>query len=116
MTPEAPGTLRAVAVGAAIGVVLAFAGVAGALFASGSGSATALGVGGVAAFWGGLGFGSMLGGTLHLVRYTEREERPRPGRTEARAAATGPVALGPAAGSGARWTAPLAPPTERSHA
>jgi hypothetical protein len=75
MTPEIPGTLRAVALGSLIGVVLAFAGVAGALLVSGKGTATALGIGAMAAFWGGLGFGSMLGGTLHLVRATEGPRR-----------------------------------------
>ncbi len=77
MTPEIPGTLRAVAVGSLIGVLLAFVAVAGTLYLTGKGTATALGIGGMAAFWGGLGFGSMLGGTLHLVRSTEgpRQER-----------------------------------------
>jgi hypothetical protein len=71
MTPELPGTLRAVAIGSIIGVLVAFGGVAGTLYATGRPAATALGIGSMAAFWGGLGFGSMLGGTLHLVRATE---------------------------------------------
>jgi hypothetical protein len=79
---EIPGTLRAIAVGSAIGAVAAMAGVGGALSLAGYDASVALGIGGMAAFWGGLGFGSMLGGTVHLVRNDEAEERARlAGRT-----------------------------------
>jgi hypothetical protein len=71
---ELPGILRAVAIGSAIGMVLALALVGGGLLLAGRGSGVALGVGGVAAFWGGLGFGSMLGGTLFLVHQFERDD------------------------------------------
>lgn len=65
-TNEEPGLLRAVAVGSGIGAVAAMIAVGGALVLSGQGSSAALGIGGMAAFWGGLGFGSMLGGVVHL--------------------------------------------------
>src|SRR5689334_245045 len=69
MTPEIPGTLRAIGLGAAIGSVVAMVGVGGALFLSVHQASVALGIGGMAAFWGGLGFRSMLGGTMHLIRH-----------------------------------------------
>lgn len=97
-TAEAPGTLRATVVGAVVGVVLAFAGVAGVLLLHGEGAATAFGLGGMAAFWGGLGFGSMLGGTLHLVRHPDEpgapargtEPAPDPSQTSRRPEPAGP--------------------------
>ena len=67
---EVPRTLRAVVRGSLIGVVVAFTGVGGSLYLSGHDAGVALGIGGMAAFWGGLGFGSMLGGTLHLIRHS----------------------------------------------
>jgi hypothetical protein len=66
-----PGTLRAVAIGAAIGVVLAFVVVGGALLLTGQGTSAALAVGGMAALWGGLGFGSMFGGVRHLTQHED---------------------------------------------
>ena len=67
---EIPGTLRAVVRGSLIGVVVALTGISGPLYLSGHGAGVAFGIGGMAAFWGGLGFGSMLGGTLHLIRHS----------------------------------------------
>lgn len=79
MAPELPGTVRSIATGAAIGCVAAMAGVGGALFLSGHSTSVALGIGGMAAFWGGLGFGSMLGGTMHLMRHSDEPgPSPRP--------------------------------------
>jgi hypothetical protein len=75
-TREEPGLLRAVAVGSGIGAVAAMVAVGGALVLSGHGSSAALGIGGMAAFWGGLGFGSMLGGVLHL-QSAEEAQPPR---------------------------------------
>jgi hypothetical protein len=83
VTPEIRGTLRAVAIGSAIGVVVAFVGVAGALLGTGHQASVALGVGGMAAFWGGLGFGSMLGGTMHLVRHGDDDAAQRPSASPA---------------------------------
>lgn len=65
---EPPGLLRAVTIGSAIGVVATFIAVAGALLLAGQQLSAALGIGGMSAFWGGLGFGSMLGGVTHLSR------------------------------------------------
>jgi len=101
VTPEVPGTLRAVALGSAIGAVAALAGVGGALALSGHSASFALGVGGMAAFWGGLGFGSMLGGTVHLVRHSdELEARTRAARLARREIAAAAPDL--QAGGGAR--------------
>jgi hypothetical protein len=77
MTPELPGSLRAIAIGSAIGCVVALLGVAGILLLSGHEATVAWGVGGMAAFWGGLGFGSMYGGTLHLIRHSEEPQAQR---------------------------------------
>jgi hypothetical protein len=73
----------------------------------------ALGIGGMAAFWGGLGFGSMLGGTVHLVRNDEAEERAHLAR---RAATEVPDAEGPArqANVAPRRTLPL-PQARQAH-
>lgn len=66
---EIPGTLQAVAIGAAVGMVAAFVAVGGTLFVTGYSAAVSLGLGGMSAFWGGLGFGAMLGGAIHLSRH-----------------------------------------------
>lgn len=71
ITREVPGTLRAVAIGCAIGAVFVFAAVGGALYLSQRDVALALGLGGMSAIWGGLGFGAMLGGTIHLIRHSD---------------------------------------------
>jgi hypothetical protein len=54
--------------GVAIGVVVSFLGVGGGLLASGSSMSTAIGLGAFVAFWGGLGFGAMLGGVAYAIR------------------------------------------------
>ena len=68
---EIPGILHAVAVGCAIGVVSVFIAVGGATYLSQHNVAGALALGGMSAFWGGLGFGAMLGGTLHVVWHSD---------------------------------------------
>ena len=82
------------AIGSAVGTLVALGLVGGGLLLAGRGMSVALGVGLVAAFWGGLGFGSMLGGTLFLVHQLEREDAEelaargqRPPTTEERASA-----------------------------
>lgn len=94
---EIPGLLRAAAIGSAIGLVAVFVAVGGALYLSQHDAALALGLGAMSAFWGGLGFGSMLGGTIHLVRHMEepsgstkvlRAESPRPALEDIGAPAT----------------------------
>ena len=72
VTPsELTGMGRSIAIGSIIGAIVAFAGVAGAIALWCHDTSMALGVGGMAAFWGGLGFGSMMGGTLHLMRHSD---------------------------------------------
>ena len=71
ITHEIPGTLRAIAVGCVIGVVSTFVAVGGALYLSQRDVALALALGAMSAFWGGLGFGAMFGGTIHLVRHSD---------------------------------------------
>jgi hypothetical protein len=73
---EIPGILRAAAIGSAIGLVAVFVAIGGALYLSQHDVSLALGLGGMSAFWGGLGFGSMLGGTIHLVRHMEEPSGP----------------------------------------
>lgn len=68
---EIPGILHAVAVGCAIGAVSVFIAVAGAVYLSQHNLAGALALGGMSAFWGGLGFGAMFGGTLHVVWHSD---------------------------------------------
>jgi hypothetical protein len=65
---EPPGLLRAVAIGSLVGIVLAMLAVTGALLVGGSSTSEAVGIGAMAAFWGGLGFGSMVGGVIFLSR------------------------------------------------
>ena len=68
---EIPGILHAVAVGCAIGAVSVFIGIGGATYLSQHDLGGALALGGMSAFWGGLGFGAMLGGTLHVVWHSD---------------------------------------------
>ena len=68
---EIPGILHAVAVGCAIGVVSVFVAVGGAVYLGKHDVAGALALGGMSAVWGGLGFGAMFGGTLHVVRHSD---------------------------------------------
>jgi hypothetical protein len=68
---ELTGMGRSILLGSVIGAVAAFGGVFGAIALWCHDTSTAFGVGGMAAFWGGLGFGSMLGGTMHLMRHSD---------------------------------------------
>jgi hypothetical protein len=63
-----PGTLRSVVIGSVVGVVGGFVFVAGGMAVSGFTGTEALAVGGMGALWGGLGFGSMFGGVMHLTK------------------------------------------------
>lgn len=65
---EDAGLGRSIAIGAIIGMFLAGIGVTAGMLASGLTSAESIGVGLMAAFWGGLGFGSMVGGVTFLSR------------------------------------------------
>jgi hypothetical protein len=68
---ESPGLLRSVAIGAAVGVVVALVAVGGALLLAGKGMSAALAIGGMGAIWGGLGFGSMFGGVTWMTRHED---------------------------------------------
>lgn len=68
-----PGTLRSVVIGSVVGVVAGFAFVAGGMVLDGFSGSESLAVGGMGALWGGLGFGSMFGGVMHLTRLEKLE-------------------------------------------
>ncbi len=68
---DPPGLLRSVALGSVVGVVIALVLVGGALLLAGEGTSAALAIGGMAAIWGGLGFGSMFGGVRHMTKYED---------------------------------------------
>lgn len=60
-----------VVVGSVVGVILSFAGATAGMVAAGVETGAALGFGAFVAFWGGLGFGSMMGGVLGFIRAAE---------------------------------------------
>ena len=71
VTEESAGTsARAVVVGAAVGSIGLFLMFGGMVLAAGMGLSAAIGVGLFTAFWGGLGFGGMVG----MVHAHNREE------------------------------------------
>lgn len=67
------GVGRSVARGSLVGVVIAFVGIAVAMLLGGKGLGAAAGLGVFVAFWGGLGFGSMIGGVMGVIRLEEAE-------------------------------------------
>lgn len=71
----APGLGRTVGVGAVIGVVVFFVGGCAGMLAAGVGWGAAAGLGVFVAMWGGIGFGSMVGGVTYLVRSEAAEAR-----------------------------------------
>lgn len=64
--------------GAVIGALIFLPGVALAAGVAGSGRAGALALAAFAGVWGGVGFGAMLGGVLHLARQEELERQETP--------------------------------------
>ncbi len=62
---------HAIVVGCIVGSIAAFGSVFVALVLSGHAHAVGLGIGGMAALWGGCGFGSMIGGAIHLMRHPD---------------------------------------------
>lgn len=70
-TAEAVGLARSVAIGSLIGVVLSFFSVLLAMGAAGYGWGPGAGLAAFTAFWGGLGFGSMVGGVVYLSSIEE---------------------------------------------
>jgi len=65
-TVEPLGLGHSLAVGAVVGMVLALVGVTLGLMATGLSWVDSIGVGIFAAFWGGIGFGTMIGGVIFL--------------------------------------------------
>lgn len=65
---SADAAVRAFRVSVVVGVVVSFVGVSGALLAAGQGIGASLGLGAFVAFWGGLGFGVMIGGVVWATR------------------------------------------------
>lgn len=82
--PHRPSAVATIGSGAAIGVVVSLAAVTAALLASGTEVGSALGLGLFVAFWGGLGFGCMVGGvvwasaTIAADEYDHRHRGPVP--------------------------------------
>ena len=68
---EEAGLGRAIVVGASLGLVLGTGGVTAAALAIGEELASALGLGLFVGFWGGSGFGFMLGAALHVLRHAD---------------------------------------------
>lgn len=62
-----PGLGRCLSIGSAIGVVVALIVIAVPCLLSGMEVGSALGFGAFVAFWGGLGFGSMMGGVAYVM-------------------------------------------------
>lgn len=65
---EPVGLLRSVVTGAIIGVVIAFIGTTIGMLAADVETGSAIGLGLFVAFWGGLGFGSMVGGVVWVSK------------------------------------------------
>lgn len=86
-----PGLGRCIGIGSGIGVVLAFVGIALPSLVAGMEWRSAVGFGVFVAFWGGLGFGSMMGGVAYLMgqEKTEAEAAARERSSKADAAGSG---------------------------
>jgi hypothetical protein len=67
-TRDDAGLARAFVRGSVVGSVAVFVLLGGLTLAAGMGAAAALGVGAFTAFWGGPGFGGMMGAVLHYSR------------------------------------------------
>ncbi len=65
------GMGKAFIMGSVIGFVASFTLFGGVALAAGLGTGAALGIGAFTAFWGGPGFGGMMGAVLHFSRTTE---------------------------------------------
>ena len=68
VAPEESGLARAFAVGSIVGFIATFAVFGGLTLAVGLGVGPTIGVGLFTAFWGGPGFGGMMGAVLHYSR------------------------------------------------
>ncbi|MBK6855798.1 MAG: hypothetical protein IPG97_04370 [Microthrixaceae bacterium] len=68
---ETPGMGRAVALGAAIGIVLSFIATTAGMVAAGAEVGSAVGLGLFVGFWGGVGFGTMVAGVTWVSNHEE---------------------------------------------
>ncbi|MCB0988496.1 MAG: hypothetical protein H6519_01445 [Microthrixaceae bacterium] len=68
---ETPGMGRAVAMGGLVGAVLAFIATTVGMIGAGAETGAAVGLGLFIAFWGGLGFGTMVGGVTWVSQHEE---------------------------------------------
>ena len=68
---DPPGIGRTVMISSSIGVVLSLVLITLGMMAAGQVWQSALALGAFIAFWGGLGFGSMIGGVVYLTRLDE---------------------------------------------
>jgi hypothetical protein len=84
-----PGVGRCIGIGSGIGVALAFIGVALPSLLAGMEWRSAVGFGVFVAFWGGLGFGSMMGGVAYVMGLDEAEADARKRSSKADAARSG---------------------------
>ena len=69
------GAARTIALGCLIGTVVAMVGVTLAMRAMDQSWSAAIGLGAFVAFWGGLGFGAMVGGVVHAERLERSSDR-----------------------------------------
>lgn len=76
---EPVGLLRSVVLGALTGIVLSFTGTLGGMLAAGAELESALGIAVFVAFWGGLGFGTMVGGVTWVSANEEHAAHPHEG-------------------------------------
>lgn len=79
-----PGLGRCIGIGCGIGVVLSFIGIALPSVLAGMEWRSAVGFGVFVAFWGGLGFGSMMGGVVYLMRLDKVEAEADVGERSSR--------------------------------
>lgn len=70
---DPPGLGRSLIVGSTVGVILSFVGVTIGMLAVDVELSSALGLGLFVAFWGGLGFGTMIGGVVYAFGLEQNE-------------------------------------------
>ena len=78
-----PSARKIILTGCVLGAVLSFLGVTFGMHALGAVWASALGLGLFVAFWGGLGFGAMVGGVVYATRLEQRMDHGEPARADA---------------------------------
>lgn len=89
---DPPGMGRIVVVSSAIGVVLSLVLITGGMMAAGQVWQSSLALGVFIAFWGGLGFGSMIGGVVYLTRIEQAAKAPEAETSTVRQTGDAPAA------------------------